>query len=145
MKITRLEQQAVRLALCLAEKESMTLPELSEKEHLTEALVAKVMGKLRRGGVVIAIRGRVGGYRLTAPPEAISIAAVWRALGRPLLHGCFNSGDETAVNPCHRVADCSLRPVWQYLETRVTSVLDHLTLADLLEREKNVRSKIGAP
>ncbi len=144
MKITKMEEQGIRLALCLAQKDGqMTLPDLAEHERLTEALVAKVMGKLRRGGVVKAVRGRSGGYALTLPAESISVAAVFRALGRPLLQGCYNSGAESEPDPCPHVAECSLRPIWHHLEEKITDVLDSITLADLLEEERLVRARVA--
>ncbi len=121
----------------------MTLPELAEHERLSEALVAKVMGKLRRGGVVTAVRGRDGGYELTAPPNTLTVAAVLRSLGRPLLEGCFNSGYETAKDPCPHVSDCSLRPIWEHLSSEITRLLDRITLAELLEKERYVREQIA--
>ena len=121
----------------------MSLFELSESERLTEALIAKVMGKLRRGRVVNAVRGRSGGYELTSSPEEITMATVFRALGRPLLEGCFNSGAELGENHCHHVADCSLRPVWKHMEGEITDVLDRITLADLLKKERVVRGQMS--
>ncbi len=145
MKITRIEQQGLKLTLCLADKGSMTLPELAEMEHLTEALTAKVMSKLRRGGIVTAVRGRVGGYQLVADPKELTIAAVFRALGRPIVEGCFNSGDELGDSPCHRVSECAVRPVWKRLEAEVTDLLDRITIKDLLADERTVRNVINQP
>ena len=123
----------------------MTLPELARMEHMTEALTAKVMSKLRRGGIVSASRGRVGGYQLVSDPASLSVSAVFRALGRPIVEGCFNSGDETGDSPCHRVSECALRPVWRRLEVEVTEVLDGIMLQNLLAEERVVRAFVNQP
>jgi len=143
MKITKMEEQGILLAMCIAKRGSqMTLPELAEEECLSEALIAKVMGKLRRGGIVNAARGRTGGYELTAAPEAITVIGILRSLERPLLDGCVGSGGQSDNSICPHISDCGLRPVWQLLENNIMQVLDKLTLADLIERERDVREKV---
>jgi Rrf2 family protein len=143
MKLTKLEEQGLRLTMALARTGGqMTLPELAEEERLSEALVAKVLGKLRVGGVVNASRGRNGGYDLAAPPEHTAVSSVMRALGRPLVEGCFN--DEHHNDACcpHK-SGCSLRPVWETLEEKVTEILSQVTLADLIRRESDVRQRLA--
>jgi Rrf2 family transcriptional regulator, iron-sulfur cluster assembly transcription factor len=143
MKLTKLEEQGLRLSMALARGGGqMTLPELAGDEHLSEALVAKVLGKLRVGGVVNASRGRNGGYELVAPPDQTAVSSVMRALGRPLVEGCFNEehGDDAC---CPHKSGCSLRPVWETLEEKVTEILSQVTLADLIRRESDVRLRLA--
>jgi Rrf2 family protein len=143
MKLTKLEEQGLRLTMALARGGGqMTLPELAEAERLSEALVAKVLGKLRVGGVVNAARGRNGGYELVTAPDQTAVSAVMRALGRPLIEGCFNEEhhDEAC---CPHKGGCSLRPVWETLEEKVTEILSQVTLADLIRRESDVRERLA--
>ena len=63
MRVTRAEEQAIRLAIRLArDGDQRTLQELSAEEGLPEPTVAKVLAELRDAGLVRAIRGRKGGY-----------------------------------------------------------------------------------
>jgi Rrf2 family protein len=143
MKLTKLEEQGLRLAMALARGGGqMTLPELAEDERLSEALAAKVLGKLRVGGVVSAARGRNGGYELVAPPEQTPVAAIMRALGRPLIEGCFNE-EHHDDGCCPHMPACTLRPVWETLEEKVTEILNQVTLADLIRRESDVRQRLA--
>lgn len=142
MKLTKLEEQGLRLAMALARGGGqMTLPELAVGERLSEALVAKVLGKLRVGGVVVASRGRNGGYELKAPPEETTVSSVMRSLGRPLVEGCFN--EDIPAGGCPHTGGCSLRPIWQTLEEKVTEILTRVTLADLVRRESDVRDRLA--
>jgi Rrf2 family transcriptional regulator, cysteine metabolism repressor len=138
-RVTRAEEQGVRLTMRLATTmEQMTLGELSEAESLPEPTVAKLLGMLRRGGVVEAVRGRNGGYILGGTPDNISTAMVLAAItGNPAFgYPCQkpNPNEETA---CPRTGDCGLRPVWQHLESRVLDILQETTIADLLKKESN--------
>ena len=142
MKITKLEEQSIRLVVTLAGRDGRaTLPELARAEHLTEALVAKIMGKLRKGGIIRALRGRTGGYALIPPPEELTVAAVIRSLGRPVFEGCASAKGEG--DHCPHVSDCSLRPVWNYVSAAVTDTLDRIPISQLLTREHPMRAHLA--
>jgi Rrf2 family transcriptional regulator, nitric oxide-sensitive transcriptional repressor len=142
MKITKVEEQGIRLIITLARNgEQMTLPELAKAEQLSEALVAKVMGQLRKGGLVDAFRGRSGGYELRQSPDKITVTAVLRALGKAPLQACYNNGYEgTDGDPCPHVSDCGLRPVWEYVGEKITEALDSITISDIIQKERSVRT-----
>ena len=145
MKVTKTEEHGLRLAMALArEYRQLTIADLSQREGLSEALIAKLLGMLRRGGVVKAERGRKGGYELAAPPETISVADVIKTLGPALFRGCLESGVPKQKNACTHTDDCGLRSVWDLLEERITQVLDRISLAGLVEREEEVRRQVTA-
>lgn len=140
-RITRAEEQAIRLVMRLASVgQQQTLSELAESEGLPEPTVAKLLGFLRRGGAVEAVRGRNGGYTLADLPERISAGKVI---------GCVN-GNSSFSYPCTdkmeadcpRNTDCGLRPVWHYLEERVAAVLAQTSIADLLKSEDHAATDV---
>lgn len=144
LRITKAEDQAVRLVMQLADTgEQMTLGQLAEREGLPEPTVAKLLGQLRRGGVVAAIRGRHGGYMLADAPEQISAAQVLRALGSEPApdHYCI-ADPEGAAGSCHRTGDCGLRAVWRHLQLQVAALLEKTSIADLLHVEKRVGGRL---
>jgi Rrf2 family protein len=143
MKITKVEEQGLRLALALARSDGRaTLAELARSERLSIALAAKILAKLRMGGVIRAVRGRNGHYELAAEAAAISVARVLRALETSLVRGCFNTRPCLDESICPHGGDCSLRPVWRHLEIQVTGVLEQLSLSDLLREEGAVRQQV---
>ncbi|MBW2527126.1 MAG: Rrf2 family transcriptional regulator [Deltaproteobacteria bacterium] len=142
MKVTKEEEQGLRLALSLARTAGKsTLSDLAEREQLSVALTAKILGKLRRGGVVRALRGRNGRYELTATAEEVTVADVLHALAPAVVRGCFNA-ERTDGEPCPHADDCSLRPVWQHIEHQVAGVLEQITLVDLLREEEQVNQQV---
>lgn len=142
MKVTKEEEQGLRLALGLARGGGRsTLAELSEREQLSVALTAKILGKLRRGGVVVAHRGRNGHYELNGAADEVTVADVLHALAPSVVRGCFNA-EPTDGGACPHVDDCSLRPVWQHIEQQVTGVLEQITLVDLLREEGLVHEQV---
>lgn len=135
-RVTRAEEQAVRLTMRLATAGGqVTLANLAGAEQLPEPTVAKLLGMLRRGGVVDAVRGRHGGYVLADTPESITAGSVIRSISGDMVFS-FPCGDtEGDTMDCPRTSDCGLRPVWQHLGDRVSEVLEQTTVADLLKRE----------
>jgi Rrf2 family protein len=144
LRITKAEEQAVRLVMRLAsEGQQMTLGELAQSEHLPEPTVAKLLGQLRRGDVVEAIRGRHGGYVLAASPMNISTASVLRALGSEPAPEYPCVADREQAADCPRVEDCGLRAVWRHLQERVAELLENTSIADLLRVEKSVDGQLA--
>lgn len=144
MKITKLEEQSLRLVVSLARRGGRaSLTELATAEHLTEALTAKIMGKLRTGGIIRALRGRTGGYALAVPPDTLTVAAVIRSLGKPVFEGCSSAKNNKGDAPCPHISDCSLRPVWDHLFAAVTDTLDSITVAKLLQQEHPMRRHLA--
>ncbi|MCK9995677.1 MAG: Rrf2 family transcriptional regulator [Candidatus Krumholzibacteria bacterium] len=134
-RVSRAEEQAVRLIMRLAALgEKLTLSDLAEAEDLPEPTVAKLLGMLRRGGVVEAVRGRNGGYILADLPERTSAGSVIRSISGEQVfeYPCSESGNRA---DCPRTEDCGLRPVWQHLGNRVSEVLEQTSIADLLRTE----------
>ncbi len=145
MKVTKTEEHGLRLAMTLAkEKRQLTISELSEREGLSEALIAKLLGMLRKGGIVKAERGRRGGYELAARPENITVSMVIKALGPELFRGCLETPGKVPSSKCTHISNCGLRPVWCLLEDRIKSVLEKVSLLDLIKEEKEVMDKIAS-
>jgi Rrf2 family iron-sulfur cluster assembly transcriptional regulator len=144
LRITKAEEQALRLCLRLAAEGSQrTLAELASRENLPEPTVAKLLGQLRRGAVVAAVRGRNGGYELAGAPEEISVAQVLWALGGDPAppHPCVSRPQSAA--DCPRLSDCGIRSVWRHLQERVSRLLEGTSLADLLETERRVSEHVN--
>lgn len=143
MKISKAEEQSLRLVMCLARLGGQpTLAELATSERLPEATAAKLLGRLRRGGVVAVQRGRSGGYSLAREAERISVADVIRALGRPLLEGARCSPGDSPDPDCPHMADCGLRSVWGHVAQRLRDVLDHTSVAELNQQESTVAARL---
>ncbi len=54
--------------------------DLAEAQQLPAPMLEQLLLQLRRGGLLEARRGRLGGYRLARPADAIPLAAVLAAL-----------------------------------------------------------------
>lgn len=149
MKFSTTEEYGLRCMLQMAkkgEKGTTTLVELAQKENLTTAYVAKIMGTLRKGGLVQSLRGQSGGYQLARSPREINVNEVLEALSGKFFSKeeyCANSSKEH--NLCIHSMDCSIRSLWTGLDKVLSQYLTHCRLSDLVvpeaEMEKALRAR----
>lgn len=142
MKLSSQEEFGLRCLLRVGREGtggSVTIPELSRSEGISEPNVAKMMRVLREGGFVNSTRGQAGGYALSRPPEDINVGHVLAALGGRLYEPSFCDSHSGVERLCTHMTDCSIRSVWRMLQSAVDGVLGRITLKDLLgtEREMN--------
>jgi Rrf2 family protein len=90
-----------------------------------------ILGDLRQSGLVASRRGAEGGYWLARPPEEITVADIIRAVEGPLASVRGERPEEVAYDG---TAD-TLQQVWIAVRGSLRSVVEHVTLADLVARE----------
>ena len=110
---------------------------LAAETRLPRATVAKVLKSLARGGIVSALRGATGGYRLARDPAAISIAEVVASID-----GAIGMTQCSVHEPgCERHDFCPTRPHWQRINLAIGQALSAVTLADMADAQgRTVRS-----
>ena len=147
MRITTWAEYGVICALHLAKRANdgpITGRDIAAKEKLPADYVEQILLRLRRAGVIASTRGARGGYMLARPAEEISIRAVIHAseLETFALHGVSHPVETDRCSASH---NCSIRPVWVLLQTKIDDVLESVCIADLLQDEPAVRERVGLP
>jgi Rrf2 family protein len=141
MKLSSQEEYGLRCLLRVGRAEgddSVTIPQLSRDEGITEPNVAKMMRVLRQGGFVQSTRGQSGGYALARPAAQINVGEVLACLGGRLYEPGFCDSHTGIERLCTHMPDCSIRSVWRMLQTAVDQVLNRITLKDLLVPEREM-------
>jgi Rrf2 family protein len=137
VKFSAQEEYGLRCLLQLALQGpggSLTISELSQREGISIPNVAKMMRVMRRAGYVDSTRGKDGGYTLARPAEALRIGEVLATLGGRLYEPGFCERHAGTEQICAHDTGCSIRSVWQTVQSAVDQVLAAMTLKDLLER-----------
>lgn len=133
MRVSKSEEYGLRLVMALATSgDQLTIRELGECENLPDTTVAKIVGRLRRSGLVVSERGRNGGYTLTRPAHEIALSDVVAAFEGEVFSSDFCRTMNPGDGPCARSADCGLRPVWTGLRAVIGRFLDGITVADIV-------------
>jgi Rrf2 family protein len=145
MRVTTWTEYSLIISLHLARRggtEPVAARDISESERLPGDYVEQILLRLRRAGLVESVRGARGGYFLGRPPEQISVHDVMAACD----HQIFEINCETHPvdeERCGPGAQCSIRPVWHALRTRVDDLLKGVSLTDLLQDESRVAQLVG--
>jgi Rrf2 family protein len=133
VRVTRSEEYGLRLILRIADHgEQLTTRELATLESLPEPTVGKVIARLRDAGLVEAIRGRRGGFRLARPADGMSLAEVIAAFDAAPYGRDFCSRMSPGSNRCTHSSGCGLRPVWRGLTAVISDFLAGITVADII-------------
>jgi Rrf2 family protein len=100
---------------------------LARTQDIPTKFLENIMGDLRKAGIVSSQRGAVGGYWLTRPASAITLADVIRAVDGPLANVRGARPETTA----YRGATEPLVDVWIAVRASLRSVLEAVSLADV--------------
>jgi len=101
--------------------------ELAEELHIGVATVSKVLKTLERADLLLAQRGKNGGYRLSRPANDISVAEVIRAMEGPIaLTECASEAVQ-----CEQEASCSVQSNWQRINHAIMRALEGVSVAEM--------------
>ena len=106
---------------------STSAREIAEQYDIPIELMAKVLQRLVRTGLLISHQGTRGGYTLSRPSIAISVADVIQAIDGPFTVTSCSTDDNT----CEQYNKCSIRdPLWRIRE-RIVAALGTVSLAEM--------------
>lgn len=136
MKISTKGRYAVRVMLDLATNntgEYIKVKEIASRQEISEKYLEQIISVLNKAGYVTSIRGAQGGYKIARDPSNYTVGMILR-----LTEGSLNPvaclDDE--INECERCDTCETLEVWKDLAKAINSVVDHVTVADLVERQQ---------
>lgn len=136
MLVSTKGRYALRVMLELAERpdgEYAALGTIAADQGISEKYLESIISVLSKAGLVDALRGKGGGYRLNRPASSYSVGEILRLTEGTLAPvSCL----ECAPNKCDRADGCRTLPMWEKLDELINGYLDSVTLADLLEPQK---------
>jgi len=131
MRVSAKADYAVRamIVLAAAEPDEPVKGEaIAEAQTIPMAFMENILSELRQNGLVHSKRGAEGGYWLAVEPARIRIADIVRAVEGPLATVRGEDPDELRY-----AGDAEpLQQVWLALRTNVRSVLEGVSLAQVV-------------
>ena len=133
MRISERVDNAVRAMAELAASDgSNTKAEaIATSQDISLKFLLDIFRDLKRAELVRSKRGPDGGFTLSRPPDAISLADIFRAVDGPLA----DVHDESLRDLHYTGAAQALPEVWMAIRGSLRRVLETVTLADLVAGE----------
>ena len=136
MKISTKGRYALRLMLDLAYNHTgsfIPIKNISQRQDISDKYLEQIITQLSRAGLVKSARGAQGGYMLAKEPQEYTVGEILRLLeGNLAPVACVDDPKEA----CTRADECVTMEVWREIKDAVNKVVDNITLADLVEQQR---------
>ena len=133
MMVSTRGRYALRVLLDLCDSAHGTyvpMKEIAEREGISVKYMEQIMPVLVKNGLVEAVHGKGGGYRLAVAPSECRVGDILRLTEGELAPvACLSCGAE----PCQRYADCKTIGMWREFNRITNEYFNGITLADLLK------------
>ena len=136
MKISTKGRYALRLMLDLAVNtisKPVPLKDIAKRQDVSDKYLEQIISILNNAGFVKSVRGAQGGYTLTKRPDEYTVGMILRLTEGSLAPDSCVDGS----SPCEKYENCATAELWRRLNDAINSVVDTVTLADLVEWQNN--------
>lgn len=132
MKLSSLADYAVVLLVAAARHcggaARMNATLLAEETGVPLPTAQKLVSRLSAAGLIESARGTGGGFRLSRPPSAITLADIVEAVeGRIAMTACV----EGSTHDCAIEGNCRVKPHWGVVNETIRGALAGVSLASL--------------
>ncbi len=136
MMLSTKGRYALRFLIDVAENQGdgfVPLRDVALRQEISEKYLEIIVRDMVKGGLLKALRGKNGGYRLSKPPAQYNVKSVIELMEGSLAPvACLEPGQRV----CARKGVCRTLPLWRGLDQVIGEYLARYTLADLLEAEE---------
>ena len=134
MKISTRGRYAIRILLDIAMHQGsgyVAMKDIARRQQISKKYGDQIGMQLSQSGLLLATRGRQGGYRLIADAKDVTVLQVLRIMEGSLVPvQCM----ETSPNLCERCSFCMTLPMWTGLNKVVSDYLSGITLQSLIDQ-----------
>ena len=123
------------VALCrIPPGESLMISEISKEQAIPKKFLEQILLELKRAGLVMSRRGRLGGYVLLRSADQVTFGEVLRLIDGPIAPlPCLSKIAYRRCTDCADEGTCEIRHVFARVTLATREVLDQTTLADAVK------------
>lgn len=129
----------VDLACYASEEKRATIRDIAKRRGISEKYLERIVGLLKKGGIVSSARGALGGYCLARKDSEITVLQVLEAA----------EGDLAPVDCLVRAADCKMdcdtcptrkhwNHMWELLKNAVKDTTIEAIVKSVVDKEKTL-------
>ncbi len=134
--LTSKAKYALRAMIDLAAQEGeeprrpLFIGDIAARQDIPRRFLENILLELRKHGLVVSHRGKMGGYALARAPSEITFADVIRAIDGPLaLTPCTSRTAYQRCEDCKDEATCAVRKTLILVRDATAGILEATTLA----------------
>lgn len=124
---------ALRVMVDLAEHRCsgyIPLKEIADRQDISEKYLEAILKTLVKERLLIGLRGKGGGYKLSKPPEQYTVWSIISLTeGNLVPVSCLESG----AAQCPRMSQCRTLPMWKEFSQVIQRFFEKYTIADLMD------------
>jgi Rrf2 family transcriptional regulator, iron-responsive regulator len=142
MKLTRQSSYAIRtLIYCAVNDPGLSrVADIAKAHSISELFLFKLIKPLVENGLIETVRGRHGGIKLGRPANEITLLDTIKLTEESFaMAECFEGGDIS----CPLVDACDLNSALREALGAFFNVLDSYTIADLADKRRSLRERLG--
>ena len=136
MKLSTKGRYAVMAMADLASREAKATPvslgEIAESQEISLSYLEQLFARLRKGGLVVSVRGPGGGYRLSRAASEVRVADIILAVDEPISTTRCKAGSPMGCTGT--TARCLTHDLWEELGRQIHVFLSSVSLADVVEK-----------
>ena len=135
MKISTKGRYALRLMIDIAQhcnEKPVSIKEAAKRQNISDKYLEQIISILNNAGYVKSIRGPHGGYLLKKAPKDYTVGMILRLTEGSLAPVACVEDEDT----CDKMNDCATVLVWKKMNEAINQVVDSITLADLVDYER---------
>ncbi|GGH05001.1 RrF2 family transcriptional regulator [Silvibacterium dinghuense] len=132
LRLTKKADYGLMALKFIAEHEdsvSLSAKDIAEAYHIPPQLLAKILQKLTREGLLRSHAGMNGGYTLSRPAADITAFEVIRAIDGPL----FITSCVTDSGSCDLTNSCTIKEPLARVNDSISDVLKNIRISDLAD------------
>jgi Rrf2 family protein len=121
------------LEIALAESENgIFQKDISVRQNISVKYLDNIISALKTAGLIINIKSKKSGYKLTRKPDKIKIIDVYNAFEPGVVVvDCLSD-----KYICERASKCGVRDFWRGMNNTIINYLESYTLEDLIKEHK---------
>ncbi len=116
---------------------SLSAKDIAEAYHIPPQLLAKILQRLTKVGLLRSHAGMNGGYALSRSAKEISAFEVIRAIDGPF----FITSCVTVSGSCDLTDSCTIKEPLRRVNESISDVLKNIRISDLVDQEQQAKRK----
>ena len=110
---------------------------IAQRQNISESYLEQLIRMLKKGGLVLSVRGAGGGYRLAKRASEISVGDILRCL-----EGSLDAVECPAIegSDCDSANACVSKFVWKRINDAIAQAVDSVWLSELVEESHKLQT-----